>query len=746
LRRITLLSLFALALLAGSAAAQTAAVPAVAASPVAAEPASSPPPSVDELNRLVRTLQDDKMRAELVGQLQALIAAQRTGDANAVRGVDVLQNLSGRLNAVSEELLAGVAMVVDAPLLFWWAQQQIMDGAARERWIHIGLALVIVFGAAVAAEWITRRLLARVLPPAPAEERHGRLGRALFAGLEILAELAPVAAFAATAYIALPWTLAPFTMALFGMTVLVHATIVTRFVLAATRALLLPVHFGVSLVPAGEETRTYLFIWAKRFVYWTVYGYAFAAAGWWFGVPGGIYALILKIVGLVLAVLAIVFLMQNRPAISGWISGETATEPGGWARLRRRLGETWHLLAIVYIAGLFLVYALHVEGGSAFILRSTALSLVVIVVAYLLARFVRQLSEHGFAIAPDLKTRFPQLEERTNRYLPVLSWLFAAVVYALALLTVLQAWDIRSFAWFATGAGKRVTGSAVSIAVVLLLALIAWEIFAAAIERNLAALDAAGAPTRARRRTLLPLLRTTTLCVIVVIATLIILSEIGLNIAPLLAGAGVVGLAVGFGSQALVKDIITGLFILIEDQIAVGDSVDLGKDHKGTVEAISIRTIRLRDQAGVVHTVPFSDVTSVRNMSRDYAYAVLRVGIAYGEDIDRVVDILRGVSDQLAADETTGPLILDPFDYQGVDTLETDSLILQLRIRTVPGKQFAVARAFNRLVKIAFDKNGIAWHSPPMMPVSGPQPGTLAAGPQDAPGEPVPPRLRSASA
>ena len=246
-----------------------------------------------------------------------------------------------------------------------------------------------------------------------------------------------------------------------------------------------------------------------------------------------------------------------------------------------------------------------------------------IVGAPLLVRLAERASERGFAIAPDLKVRFPTLEQRANRYLPILSGLIRVVVYVAALLILLQAWDIGSFAWFGTELGRRMTGIALSVAAVLGIALAAWEIFSAAIERHLSTL-AASPSSRLRQRTLLPLLRTAMLCVIVVMATLVVLSQIGLNIAPLLAGAGVVGLAIGFGSQALVKDIITGLFILIEDQIAVGDIIDVGKDHRGTVEAISIRTIRLRDQAGIVHTVPFSEVTSIKNLSKEFAYAVTR--------------------------------------------------------------------------------------------------------------------------
>jgi small conductance mechanosensitive channel len=180
-----------------------------------------------------------------------------------------------------------------------------------------------------------------------------------------------------------------------------------------------------------------------------------------------------------------------------------------------------------------------------------------------------------------------------------------------------------------------------------------------------------------------------------------------------------VGLAVGFGSQALVKDIITGLFILIEDQIAVGDIIDVGKDYAGTVEAISIRTIRLRDQAGVVITVPFSEVTSIKNLTEDFAYAVVRIGVAYSEDVDHVVEILRGASEALMTDEEVAPFVLDPFNYQGVDRLDDYAVVLLVRIRTLPGKHLVVGRAFNRLVKIAFEKHGIAGRDPAHMIITG---------------------------
>jgi len=412
--------------------------------------------------------------------------------------------------------------------------------------------------------------------------------------------------------------------------------------------------------------------------------------------------------------LTIVFVLQNRAQIARWIAGAPAAA-SGWGRIRRSLAEIWPVLAIIYISGIYLIYALRIQGGFVYVARATTLSLIVIVAAQLFVHFIRELSRRGFAISPELKAQFPTLEQRANRYIPILTGLIGAVVYLLGAITVLQAWSVGAFAWLGTDLGRRMIGNVLSIGLELFVALAIWEVFASAIERYLSGLDDTGTPRRTRIRTLLPLLRTAMLSVLVVLTSLIILSHIGVDITPLLAGAGVIGVAIGFGSQALVKDIITGLFILMEDQIAVGDVVDVGRDRAGVVEAITIRTIRLRDQTGAVYTIPFSEVTTVKNLTRDFAYVVARITISYKEDIDRVVEILRQVSEQLMADDDLRPLILDPFDYQGVDALDTSSVVLLVRIRTVASKQAIVGRAFNRLVKMAFDAHGISSRDPTPM-------------------------------
>ena len=674
--------------------------------------------TVDELERLVDTLQDDAARAKLVAELRALIAAQRGVAAEKPAATAILGQLSQQIDALTGEILAGVAVIVDAPRLFGWARHQVSDPAARRLWIEASVAFVLVFGIAIIAEWIVRRVLARLMPRLPAWRRDTRIVRALFALLSLVLDILPILAFAAVAYTALSMALDPLTRARITLSVLVNAAVEARLILCIARNALLPADTGAEFVPLDAETRNYLYIWVRRFILWAVFGYAVPEAAWWLGVPGAIYALVLNAMGLVLALLTIIFMLQNRAQIAKWIAGRPATA-SGWGRVRRSLAEIWPVLAVLYISGIYLIYALRIQGGFVYVARATTFSLIVIIAAQVLVRSIRELTRRGFAITPELKAQFPTLEQRANRYIPILTGLLAGAVYILAAMTVLQAWNIGAFAWFGSEVGRRIIGNALAIGMELFVALALWEIFASAIERYLSGIDASGTPRRTRIRTLLPLLRTAMLSVLVVLTSLIILSHIGVDITPLLAGAGVVGVAIGFGSQALVKDIITGLFILMEDQIAVGDVVDVGRDRAGVVEAITIRTIRLRDQAGAVYTIPFSEVTTVKNLTRDFAYVVARITISHDEDIDRVVEILRQAGTELAADETLGASILDPFDYQGVDALDASSVVLLVRIRTVASKQWTVGRAFNRLVKMAFDKHGIASRDPTQIMILG---------------------------
>jgi len=471
-------------------------------------PAAQPAPvTVDELERLVDTLQDDAARAKLVAELRALIAAQRGVAAEKPATTAILGQLSQQIDALTGEILAGVAVIVDAPRLFGWARHQVSDPAARRLWIEASFAFVLVFGIATIAEWIVRRVLARLMPRLPAWRRDTRIVRALFALLSLVLDILPILAFAAVAYTALSMALDPLTRARITLSVLVNAAVEARLILCIARNALLPADTGAELVPLDAETRNYLYIWVRRFILWAVFGYAVPEAAWWLGVPGAIYALVLNAMGLVLALLTIIFMLQNRAQIAKWIAGRPATA-SGWGRVRRSLAEIWPVLAVLYISGIYLIYALRIQGGFVYVARATTFSLIVIIAAQVLVRSIRELTRRGFAITPKLKAQFPTLEPRANRYIPILTGLLAGAVYILAAMTVLQAWNIGAFAWFGSEVGRRIIGNALAIGMELFVALALWEIFASAIERYLSGIDASGTPRRTCVRTLLPLLRT----------------------------------------------------------------------------------------------------------------------------------------------------------------------------------------------------------------------------------------------
>jgi moderate conductance mechanosensitive channel len=187
---------------------------------------------------------------------------------------------------------------------------------------------------------------------------------------------------------------------------------------------------------------------------------------------------------------------------------------------------------------------------------------------------------------------------------------------------------------------------------------------------------------------------------------LIVLSEIGVNIAPLLAGAGVLGIAIGFGSQKLVQDVITGLFLLLENTIQVGDVVIAG-GLAGVVEYLSIRSIRLRAEDGSVHVIPFSSVTTVTNMTRDFGHAVIEAQVSYEDDYDAVVAVLKEIVAEMREEPRWQNEIRDDLEVMGLDKFADSAIIIKARVRVGPFGRWAVLREFNRRMKQRFDEHGI---------------------------------------
>ncbi len=209
-----------------------------------------------------------------------------------------------------------------------------------------------------------------------------------------------------------------------------------------------------------------------------------------------------------------------------------------------------------------------------------------------------------------------------------------------------------------------------------------------------------------RIKTLTGLIRTIALTLLWVIAIVMGLEQVGLDITPILASAGIVGLAVGFGAQNLVKDVINGFFMILENQVRVGD-VAIVNGTGGLVEAISFRTITLRDLAGTVHIFPNGTVTTLANMTKEWSAYVMDIGVAYKEDTDRVIAIMKEVGTELKEDDEIGQYILEPIEVFGVDQFGASEVIIKARLKTRPIQQWTVGREYRRRLKKAFDNQGI---------------------------------------
>jgi len=284
------------------------------------------------------------------------------------------------------------------------------------------------------------------------------------------------------------------------------------------------------------------------------------------------------------------------------------------------------------------------------------------------------------------------------------------VVTALALL---QVWGVDLSDLFRAGTvGHRLASAVVTIAVAAVIALLVWESVNVSIERRLDRWTSSGDTVRATRlRTLLPMLRSALFCAIALVVVLTGLSELGVNIGPLLAGASIFGVALGFGSQKLVQDFITGIFLLMENALQVGDWVTVA-GVSGTVEYLSIRTVRLRGGDGSLFTVPFSSVTTVNNTNRGLGNAAVKVNIVFGQDVDLAIATLKEIGAALREDDKFKDGILSDFSFWGVDGVDGSAVTLAGQIQCRDSARWGVQREFNRRILDQFSARGIEIANP----------------------------------
>lgn len=269
--------------------------------------------------------------------------------------------------------------------------------------------------------------------------------------------------------------------------------------------------------------------------------------------------------------------------------------------------------------------------------------------------------------------------------------------------------DDEEVARWAARSGVRVAG-------LLLLAFGATRVVAALVARAEAEVLAGGPDEPERRRrtaTLASVGRRFAAALIWTVSLLVMLRELDVDVTPILTGAGILGLAVGFGAQTLVKDIISGIFLIVEDQVRVGDVASVG-GASGVVEALNLRTIVLRDVDGTVHVVPNGEIRMLANHGRDHAWAVLDLGVDHETDTDRAVEAVQAAAEELARDPVVGPSLLAPIEVMGVDAFAPSSVTVKFRLKTLPLKQWEVGRELRRRVKKALDERGIRLPVPRM--------------------------------
>lgn len=463
---------------------------------------------------------------------------------------------------------------------------------------------------------------------------------------------------------------------------------------------------GLRLLAADNQTVQYWYHWLATLLNLLGYGYLVAIPL----IEAHLSYNLAQLASTAIAIAAFVYgvwvVIAKRKAVrQGLLAMSEKIEFPISAFFVRLLGWLWHWLALAYFVMLLVVTLLRAEKSLPFVLKGTLKTLLIVGGCALLTNLMTAYMQRGIKLPQDWQRRLPGIERQINSFVPLILRIVRIVVFVIAVLSVLGAWNLIAFeAWLNSAAGRVFVDKWLGVGLILLFTMLLWIACSAFIEHRLSPDTGRGAPS-AREKTLLSLLRNALALFFCAVGLMMVLSQIGINIGPLIAGAGVLGLAVGFGAQTLVKDVITGIFIQIENAMNTGDFV-MVNNISGTAEKISIRSVALRDAQGVYHLIPFSSVTTVSNYTRGYSFHVNDYGIAYNEDIDHACEVLKAAFDELAKGEYKRS-ILEPIAILGVSALADSSVNIRVKIKTLPGEQWVVGRAYNRLVKLYFDKAGI---------------------------------------
>ncbi len=683
--------------------------------PAQAQTTSSDPAPADEL---IRILEDDTARAELIERLRQAAPAEAATETPDVPDLSIARQLAEYTRSVAEGASATVRSFGNAMANFRDVFTGGMDAdteVVRNLAINISIVLVGLFGSFFLLRLITNALSARIAADAAGKGIMRRLGALLIVGLIEVASI--VIAWAFGYVLALNTGVNPTGQMGINQSLLLNAFLVVEASKLVIRLLVAPRFSALRLLPVTDENAAYWSFWSARMI--SLIGYTFMfVAPMLNGVVSTAAANAVQVLVMATAItIAIIIVLQNKNDVRNWLAGISERRNNdGLGRLLAALGQHWHILAIAYLLTLLVVWFANPESALPFMLGATVQSLIAIAVGSLIVGFIGRFVSAGLSLPDDVRQRLPLLETRLRAFVPGVMAVVRWVVIFGVIISIGQAWALFDFAgWVGSDEGLAVAGAVVSAALIVLVAIVLHVVVSSWVEYRLN--TKVGRVPTSREKTLLNLFKNAFTVALAIFALMLALAQIGVNIAPLLAGAGVVGLAIGFGAQKLVQDIITGIFIQFENVMNEGDAVEVA-GRSGTVEKLTIRSVTIRDMRGTIHLIPFSSVDQVSNMVRGFSFYVAEVEVAYDNDIEAVKQAMRDAF-AVVMESEHNTVILDDLDPPVLTAFTQNSMKLQARIKTLAGKQWGPGRLYSETVWRLFSERGIRKPTPRVSYVPG---------------------------
>jgi moderate conductance mechanosensitive channel len=671
------------------------------AGPASAQPAE---PSPEQVRALAELLRDPAIQAWL--QTQAAAVPPATAVATTNEPAAMHQAMAGRVDAIRAFLRDLVAAVPILPVELGRAWTKVAAeredrGGPRVVLLLAGFA-ALGFGLEWLFWWATTGFRERMIAIdlATVRDRLRAVGRRFAYGLGVVLAFA-LGSIGAFLLFEWPPLLKEIVLAYLLVFLLV------RLVLVLGRILLAPGAERFRMIPMATETARFWFVWSTILVGWFFFVQVTLDLLALLGVSRPAVYLVGLACGVVLVGLTL-YVVWRHPTGAGGAPASRGHSLGAWL-LSLYVIVVWLLLFTGSVTPFYI--------GVIFLLLPLALRVANLAVAHALR------PADSAAATEAVPSLTAVTVERGLRAVLLIGGAY--------LIGWLLGLDFSAMTTRDTMATRLLRG-AINTVVILLVADFAWHLARAWIDCRLAeanvseGLEGAEARRRARLRTLLPILRNVLLIVLLVMAVLMALSALGLEIGPLIAGAGVVGVAVGFGAQTLVKDIISGMFYLLDDAFRVGEYIISGS-YKGTVESFSLRSIKLRHHRGYLYTVPFGELGAVQNMSRDWVIDKLTVSVTYDTDLDQVKKIIKQIGRELQADPELAPHIIETLKMQGVEQFGEFAIQVRLKMMTKPGEQFVIRRRAYGMIKKAFAENGIEIALPTVTVAGGGEPSAAAA-------------------